>query len=168
MKLGKSAAKSVSSVAPIIKTWEDEEAEWAALVTKAYSQVRTRPKPPPPRRREPTTTVNDGDKHQQQRRASLRQQQFRSIDASKQLDPSAAWRDDARASRTKQLKRVGVAVGSISVLLILVGIALTFDILGPLQSLFAALAAGDFEPDWAFDSLINFLLKPVDGLRHTR
>lgn len=171
MKLGKSAAKSVSSVAPIIKTWEDEEAEWAAMVTKAHSQVRIRPPPPPPppsRRGDSKQNVRDGGDRRQQQQRRLAQQQFRSVDASKQLDPSAAWRDDAREARKKQLKRIGTTVGVVTSLVLLIGAALAFDLVGSFKSLFASVASGDFIPDRIFDSFINLLLRPANGLRHTR
>lgn len=102
VKLGKSAAqKSVSAVSCVapIKTWADEEAEWAAMVTRAHAQHRPtklRTQRPPPRPREPP------------RPAPRRPRRFRSVDASKQLDPSAAWRDDSRAALVRQLKRAAL------------------------------------------------------------
>lgn len=117
-KLGKSAARksksAVSSVAPIVKTWQDEEAEWAAIVTRAHAQHR----PPIPKSRSQPPSAQSLPPANRQRHAktpkatsSTKTINFRSVDASKQLDPSAAWRDDARSALANRLKQIKLVSG---------------------------------------------------------
>ncbi|KAJ8601306.1 hypothetical protein CTAYLR_007231 [Chrysophaeum taylorii] len=125
-KLGKSAAKkSVEAVvsSPIIKTWADEEAEWAALVTKAHAH-----RPPITSRPPPSTGTPERRSARPPSRPPARAQQFRAVDASKRVDPSAAWRDDARLLRNKRLKKLLVVATAVAIAFAIVVVLLS----GPL------------------------------------